>query len=682
MDFVILGAGIAGMTLQHVLRGASTALIDPAPGRYKIGESIIPQHFVEPEVRPLYDIVRELPSATPKDGTLFISDDSIGGFELLDINRTLHIGREELEAATARFFGTEIIEERVQAVDLDARSVTTENGTFVAKEVIVDCSGPARIVARSLGLAREVWPVWASWAYHDVLDVDDQRLFDVLRRGDKAFFRYSELLRKAEASRDYEGFRPSCCTNLTQVADGVWTWQIPLYRATRLSVGVVSRHGPVSAEQYRDITSASIAPQFRTRMREWDRSSPFNSFHVRNRFAWAADEFAGDSWALVGDAAFFGDPVYSVGTGFATNHAIQLGRMLRDGGWSSGRAEAHHRLTADLYARTKRAYDCWYFGKVVANGDVAAEIQTDFLTGRAFQVRTLEAFSEMWLVSHPQDAWSSEDPGRGEDVTRRVTDLLEEDGTLAGWQLAAAGAFPGRIELEWKRPDAHPIGFKLERAHRDRPYHRVAGGLGLRYRRPGTPTGELEGQGRALLEALAALAARQEARLGVLMDEAPAESPVAAEPTVLPSGEGARNQERQGGRDVTERVAMLLDAGKLQPGWTLVSARVLGRRLELEWQAPNALPLGINLQPTVHGAPYYRALGPLGLRYRRQEGPSGELDVPGRALVEAFVRAAAPKAAPLRELMDGAHPEASAGVAGGVATPERRATTRVGVLGG
>ncbi|MGH7296235.1 MAG: hypothetical protein ACRELB_14940, partial [Polyangiaceae bacterium] len=305
-DFVILGAGIAGMTLQHVLRGSSAVLIDAAPFRYKIGESIIPQHFVEPEVRPLYDLVKDLPSVTPKDGTLFISDDSIGGFELLDINRTMHIGRQELEAATAKFFGTEIVRERIASVDVASRTVTTDQGTWVAKELILDCTGPARLVARSLGLAREVWPVWASWAYHDVLDVDDERLFEVLRRGDKAFFRYSELLRKVEPSTRYDEFRPSCCTNLTLVADGVWTWQIPLYRATRLSVGVVSRHGPVSEEQYRDIVSRTIAPQFRTQLRPWDRSGPFNGFHVRNRFAWAADRFAGDGWALVGDAAFFG----------------------------------------------------------------------------------------------------------------------------------------------------------------------------------------------------------------------------------------------------------------------------------------------------------------------------------------------------------------------------------------
>ncbi|HEY6459695.1 MAG TPA: hypothetical protein VIY73_06070, partial [Polyangiaceae bacterium] len=525
VDFVILGAGIAGMTLQHVLRGTSAVLIDGAPGRYKIGESIIPQHFVEPEVRPLFAIAQRLPSASPKDGTLFIDERSIGGFELLDSNLTLHVARPELEAATAAHFGTEIVRERVESVDVAARTVTTDAGTWTANELIVDCSGPARLVARSLGIAREVWPVFASWAYHDILAVDDDALFEPVRRSEKAFFRYSERRRRVEPSGDWTGMRASRCTTLTQVEDGVWTWQIPLFAATRLSVGVVSRHGPIDEERYLAITGRSMAASYTTRLRPWDRSEPHNAFHVRNHFAWAADRFAGDGWALVGDAAFFGDPVYSVGTGFATNHAIQLGRALRDHGWSPGMAEAHDLLTRELYARARRAYDAWYFGKVVHDAPTAAEIQDDFLRGGAFQVRTLHAFSEMCLVSHPQDRWRERDPGRGEDVTKALTALLGEGGVLVGWRLEAASAFAGRLDLEWTRPDGLPVAIRIDRARRDRPYHHVTGGLGLRYGRsgapsPGTPVGELDGQGRALFDAVTALAAREGPRLQAWLGDA------------------------------------------------------------------------------------------------------------------------------------------------------------------
>jgi flavin-dependent dehydrogenase len=519
VDYVILGAGIAGMTLQHMLRGESAVLLDPSPGRYKIGESIIPQHFIEPEVRPLFEIVKRLPSATPKDGTLFVSDDSIGGFEpFVGGQFTIHVARQELEEATAKFFGTEVTRERVDAIDVDARIVTTDQGTFLAKKLIVDCSGPARLVARALGLSREVWPVWAAWAYHDVDDANDERLFDLLRRGEKQFFRYNERLRCVEPSTRYDGFHPSHCTVLTHVGDGTWTWQIPLHGARMLSVGVVSRHGPVSAEQYAEVTSRSIAPQYRTNPRETDGSTPFNRFHVRNRFAWASDRFAGETWALVGDAAFFGDPVYSVGTGFATNHAIQLGRILRDRGWSSELAAAHHRQTANLFERAKRAYDWWYFGKVVADQSVAIDVQTDFLNGRAFQVQTLQAYSEMWLVSHEQDTWNGADPGRGANVLDRIEPLLDEGGVLGGWRLVSAGVFEERVELEWDRPDAKPMGVVLERQTTGRRCFRAVEGLGLWYRREGADT--LDGQGQALVDAMVTLLEREGAVFRGLLDGA------------------------------------------------------------------------------------------------------------------------------------------------------------------
>ena len=518
VDYVILGAGIGGMTLQHILKGTSTVLIDPAPGRYKIGESIIPQHFIEPEVRPLFDIVSRLPSSTPKEGSLFVSHDSVGAFPpFSESNFTIHVARQELEAATAKFFGTEVVREHVEAVDVAARTVETDQGTFVARKLIIDCSGPSRIVARALGLAREVWPVWASWAYHDVVDRDDERFWSTLRRGDKQFFLYDEAKRRLEESTHFEALKPTHSTILTHVADGTWTWQIPLHGARLLSVGVVSRRGPVSADEYVDVTTRSIGPQFRTQLRPWDRSGPFNNLHVRNRFAWAADRFAGDSWALVGDAAFFGDPVYSVGTGFATNHAIQLGRMLLAREWDARTAAAHDRQTAHLYERARRAYDWWYFGKVVSDKRVADEVQADFLNGRAFQVQTASAWSDMWLVSHPQDTANRPSVKDGQDVTAPIERLLDE-AALAGWRLTAARAFATKVELEWQRPDCAPMLLTIERAASVRHYYRRIDELALSYRASEAYGKKLDGQALALLEGFAQLLASEAALLRLLLD--------------------------------------------------------------------------------------------------------------------------------------------------------------------
>ena len=520
-DYVILGAGIAGMTLQHVLKGESVALVDPSPGRYKIGESIIPQHFIEPEVRPLFEIVQKLPSACAKDGTFFINDDSIGGFEpFSDSGYTIHVARQDLEAATARFFGSEVIKERVESIDVDAKTVTTDQGVFHARKLIIDCSGPARLVGRALGILREVWPVWASWAYHDITESDEERFLDVLRSGKKQYFRFNDRERRLEESTDFAGFRSTRATILTRVRDGVWTWQIPLYDSKMLSVGVVSRHGAVSEEEYLSITKATIAPQFTTQLRPWDSTGPHNTFHVRNRFAWAADRFAGEGWALVGDAAFFGDPVYSVGTGFATNHAIQLGRVLKEHGWTPRIAAAHQTKTAFLFERAKKAYDSWYFGKVVADKTTAVEIQTDFLNGRAFQVETVKGYVEAWMFSHPQDAHNAISPKHGEEVSGEITSMLEETGVLVGWKLASARAFKSRIELEWERPDAQPMSLRVEPIAPGQPAFKVIGDLALSYRPPKGPTAKLSGQGIALIEAFSRVVGTEGPKLRAMMTEA------------------------------------------------------------------------------------------------------------------------------------------------------------------
>lgn len=475
VDYVIIGAGIAGMTLRHVLKGKSAVLLDAHPGRYKIGESIIPQHFAEPEVASFFPVARKLASATPKDGSVFLEERSVGGFELFP-DTALHVARQELEAAMVEHFGIEIVRERVESIDVEARTVTTDQGVWEARELIVDCSGPARLLARSLGMTRELWPVWAAWSYQDVLEADDERFWDHLRRGEREYWRVT-LERQLERCQEYGGFRPSFCTNLTRVRENTWSWQIPLHGARILSVGVVSRNGPVTEEEYLDVVSRSISPQFRTQIRPWDRSGPMNGFHVRHRFAWVSDRFAGDSWALLGDAAFFGDPIFSVGTGFATNHAIQLGRVLRDGGWNARRAEAHQRQTAHMFERTKRAYEAWYGGSVLADADLAEDIQQHILTGRAFQVQATDAYMDLWAASHPQDADTGVVPLTGEPMTEEAARVV--GASLAGFQLRHAGAFRTRLDLTWERPGEAPVVLRVEPHDPARPAFATAGGLAL-----------------------------------------------------------------------------------------------------------------------------------------------------------------------------------------------------------
>jgi hypothetical protein len=406
-------------------------------------------------------------------------------------------------------------------VDVESRLVTTDRNVYRARKLIADSSGPARIVARTLGILREVWPVWASWAYHDVTAQHDERFFDVVRRGARAYYSFNDARRVLEDGGSLDGYRPVHCTTLTRVRDGAWTWQIPLYGARMLSLGVVSRFGPVTEEEYIAIAKSSLAPQYDATLRPWDRTGPHNSFHVRNRFAWASDQFAGESWALLGDAAFFGDPVYSIGTGFATNQAIQLGRLLQSGDWNATTAAEYHRQTSHLYGMAKRAYDHWYFGRVVADGQVASDIQTNFLNGRAFQVKTAAQYHSAWQVSYAQEI--AEDLGTrgGPDVTADVRPLLDE-AMIVGWELTIARAYKMRLDLEWKRPDAPPLQIVVERIAPGQPCYRAIGELGLSYRPPKNKTGKIDGQSLALLNAFATVVDRGASRLHALMEAAPA----------------------------------------------------------------------------------------------------------------------------------------------------------------
>ena len=94
VDYLIIGAGIAGMTAHHFLESDSVVLLDPKPERYKIGESLVPQHFVPLELRPLLEEVHQSPASHHKEGILFVSDTEVNFFHSThDADLAAHIDR-------------------------------------------------------------------------------------------------------------------------------------------------------------------------------------------------------------------------------------------------------------------------------------------------------------------------------------------------------------------------------------------------------------------------------------------------------------------------------------------------------------------------------------------------------------------------------------------------------------
>ena len=66
VDYLIVGAGLAGITLKHFLENERTVILDPNPAAYKVGESFIPETFHHPEMQTLLAGIKRLPSFSKK----------------------------------------------------------------------------------------------------------------------------------------------------------------------------------------------------------------------------------------------------------------------------------------------------------------------------------------------------------------------------------------------------------------------------------------------------------------------------------------------------------------------------------------------------------------------------------------------------------------------------------------
>src|SRR5262245_37299164 len=110
IEYLIIGAGQAGLVLKRFLTEGRSVLLDPNPGGYKIGESVVPEQFAHPVMQALVPKVRELPSYAPKLGTTFVCDDSVASFPLppTEAALSMHVARSELEQLMARAWNTDI----------------------------------------------------------------------------------------------------------------------------------------------------------------------------------------------------------------------------------------------------------------------------------------------------------------------------------------------------------------------------------------------------------------------------------------------------------------------------------------------------------------------------------------------------------------------------------------------
>ena len=470
-DHVIIGAGLAGLVLRHRLRERNVVLLDPAPFGYKIGESVVPEQFGHPEMRALVPAIRKLPSYQVKAGTIFVAGESVASFPLppAEAGVSMHVARHELERLIADTWQVPIVRERVLHVDVPARRVTTDRGVYESVGPILDCSGPAMVVASALGEIERLFPTGATWAYWDVESADPAAFFDHVRANGMRYLRYDAMRRRVLPDQtELAGWAPIRTTYLTRLSGNVWSWQIPLFGGRLLSYGVISREEQLDPERYRRIALESAAPGYTLRARRSDGDSPFDRVHHRAGFARRARRAATRDYVLLADAFAFADPVYSVGTALAVNKALELADTLLTTGWTEDACARYAHGCDVLLARAMQAFELWYRGEVVTSDTAAEEVQNGFLTGTAFQVQVARHYGNvstdaLWQGdSDPRAAAAREPGGFGDDVP--VDDhvrMLLEDETLAGWCLAAAVTTRTGLLLRWQRAGKPDLEMRL-----------------------------------------------------------------------------------------------------------------------------------------------------------------------------------------------------------------------------
>lgn len=208
---------------------------------------------------------------------------------------------------------------------------------------VVDASGLAALLARRNGWWRrnERHPTHAAWArWRGVGDWDGAEL----------------AARHPEWSRACLGMRGTATNHL--MGDGWWAWLIPL-KGGDVSVGVVwdprrvdLPAGPTLGDRLRTLLTAHPAGG------EILEGATFidGDVHQRRHLAYGSTTFAGDGFALVGDAAGFLDPLYSPGLDWL---AITVSSAVRTIS-AVQRGEAAAPVVADHQRRMSRCLARWF----------------------------------------------------------------------------------------------------------------------------------------------------------------------------------------------------------------------------------------------------------------------------------------------------------------------------------
>jgi flavin-dependent dehydrogenase len=208
---------------------------------------------------------------------------------------------------------------------------------------VVDASGVAAVLARQEGwwrpnLEHPTTAVWSRWT-----GVKDWDGYDLARKFPKW-------------AMACHGIRATATNHF--VGDGWWAWCIPL-KGGDVSIGVVfdqrlvkwPSEGPLGQRLKEFLMQHPVAREImqEAQWREGD-------VHWRKNLAYYSTTFAGDGFALVGDAAGFLDPFYSPGMDWISFTASTSARLIlaQQSGEEIGSLISQHNRDFE------RSYRCWF----------------------------------------------------------------------------------------------------------------------------------------------------------------------------------------------------------------------------------------------------------------------------------------------------------------------------------